>query len=174
MTYCLSCSGTAKFSWSIQLDWLLSACNAGLRLFWFSSAMEILMGSFKLISASRVTPKPQKMKNTWGPISGAAGGGGDIFTNRTANAIPVKNKEFMSHASNTERTLPHLQTFQVSARLSCCRLHQKRHKPWFSHMCYFTWYKCLIQIDSIWKFHFLMMCVEKHNWSPLYKQSKSH
>lgn len=114
MTYCLSFSGTAKFSWSIQLDGLLaslSACNAGLRLFWFSSAMEILMGSFKLISASRVTPKPQKMKNTWGPTWGAAGGGGDTFTYRTANAIPVKNKEFVSHASNTERTLPQTTDF---------------------------------------------------------------
>lgn len=137
MTYCLSCSGTAKFSWSIQLDGLLSACNADLRLFWFSSAMEILMGSFKLISASRVTPKPQKIKNTWGPIWGAAGGGGDMFTYRTANVIPVKNKEFMSHASNTERTLPHLQTFQGSARFSCCRLHQKRHKPCFSQLLFY-------------------------------------
>lgn len=65
--YCLSFSGTAKFSWSIQFEEPLasfSICNAGLRLFWTSSAMEILMGSFKLISASRVTPEAQKMKNT--------------------------------------------------------------------------------------------------------------
>ena len=67
MKYCLSFSGTAKFSWSIRFEELLasfSVCNAGLRLSRISSAMEILMGSFKLISASRVTTKPQEMKNT--------------------------------------------------------------------------------------------------------------
>lgn len=64
MKYCLSFSGTAKFPGSIQSDEplaCLSAWDAGLGAFWVSSAMEMLMGSFKLISASRVTPKAQKV-----------------------------------------------------------------------------------------------------------------
>lgn len=60
------------------LAWL-SICEAGLSALWISSAMEMLMGSFKLISASRVTPKSQKIQNTQGPVWGAAGEGDDIF-----------------------------------------------------------------------------------------------
>lgn len=65
----------------MQFDELLACpfiCDAG--LIWVSSAMEMLMGSFKLISASRVTPKSQKMKNTRGPVWGAAGEGDEIVT----------------------------------------------------------------------------------------------
>lgn len=65
MTYCWSVSGTAKLSCSMQFDELLAslaACDAAPGTFWISSAMEMLTGSFRLISARRVTPEPQEMR----------------------------------------------------------------------------------------------------------------
>lgn len=66
--------------WFDELLACLPVCDAGLSAFWISSAMEMLMGSFKLILASRVTPKSQKMKNTCSSVRGVAGERDDTVT----------------------------------------------------------------------------------------------
>lgn len=146
MTYCWSVSGTAKFSCSMQFDELLASLSiwdVGSGTFWSSSATEMLTGSFKLISARRVTPKPQAMRDTWGPVWAG------MMCSQKKNQLTqfqwkrVRGKDPVSHPQTLTEPPHKPQPFQGLPGLAAVDSTRTFPRHYFSWLCWFTVHKCL-------------------------------